>query len=209
MNRFVIIMAVAVVAFIGLIIFNKQDAKAPEGNSNITSSEHIVSPDAPVKLVEFGDFQCPACAAYYPIIKQIKAEYGDKLSFQFRHFPIVSIHPNAMSAHRAAEAAGRQDKFWEMHDLLYERQSAWTNSKSPASVFEGFAQELGLDLEKYKQDLASSEIQDIINADLRAGQEAKVTATPGFVLNGKKLEENPRDIESFKKLIDEALNEQQ
>lgn len=203
-NRFFIILSICVVGFLGLLIFNKKEVKAPDTNSSPKTSNHTVG-NGPVNLTEFGDFQCPACGAYFPILQQLKLEYGDKFTFQFKHFPLVSIHPNAMSAHRAAEAAGRQGKFFEMHDMLYERQQAWSTSKSAASLFEGYAQELGLDMAKFKSDLSSSEIQAIISADMKAGQEAGASSTPTFVLEGQKLENAPRDIEGFKKLIDEAL----
>lgn len=203
-KRFLLIILVCAAVFFGLLFVNKKDAEAPSGETAPTS--HILgSEDAPVTLVEYGDFQCPACGAYYPILKEAKAKYGDRLAFQFRHFPLVQIHPNAMAAHRAAEAAGEQGKFFEMHDLLYERQSLWTGSQNPAPVFEGYADELGLDLEQYRQDVASSETNSVIQADLAAGQELSVTATPTFVLNGTRIEENPRDTEGFSKLIDEAF----
>jgi protein-disulfide isomerase len=204
-KRFLIILAVIAATFFGLVLINKKDTPTTSNTNTPVGSSHIQNENAAVRLVEYGDFQCPACGAYFSIIKQLEAHFGDKLGFQFINYPLVSIHPNAMSAHRAAEAAHRQGKFWEMHDLLYQNQNSWSSSKSAASIFEGYAQDLGLDLAKYRQDLESSEIQALISADIKAGQGAKITATPGFVLDGKKIEDNPRDLESFTKLIDEAI----
>jgi protein-disulfide isomerase len=204
-KRFLIILVLCVAGFLGLVLFNKKEAGAPDAGNAQPSSYVQGEGTSGVTLAEYGDFQCPACAGYEPVLEQVKAKYGDQIKFQFSHFPLVSIHPNAMSAHRAAEAAGRQDKFWEMHDLLYERQSAWSSSNAAAGLFEGYARELGLDMDKYRSDVASSDIQAVINADMRAGQNAKVTATPAFLIDGKKVSENPRDAEGFYKLIDDAI----
>lgn len=205
-NRFAAILVACLLVFVGLVFFIKKDAQAPSDNAEVTTSNHVQGAGTTgVTLVEYGDFQCPACGAFHPILKEIKAKYGDKISFQFRNFPIVSLHPNAMSAHRAAEAASMQDKFWEMHDLLYERQSAWTNSNNPAALFKGYAEELGLDIDRYNTDLIKAEIGTIVQEDLKAGKALGVTATPGFVLDGKLLENNPRSVEDFSKLIDEAI----
>jgi protein-disulfide isomerase len=126
------------------------------------------------------------------------------LYFVFRHFPTVQTHPHAIRAAEAAEAAAVQGKFWEMHDMLYERQKSWESSSNPAAIFEGYASELGLNIDQFKADVASSAINDIINADVQAGQALKITATPTFAINGKKID-NPRDIEGFYKLIDDAI----
>lgn len=205
-NRFVIILIACVAVFLGLIVFIKKDASAPSDGQVVAASNHVQGAGTSgVTLVEYGDFQCAACGAYYPLLKEVKAKYGDQITFQLRHFPIVSIHPNTMSAHRAAEAAGMQDKFWEMHDLLYERQSAWSDSNNPSAIFKGYAEEIGLDMDRYNTDLVKAEIGSIIQEDLKAGKALDVTATPGFVLDGKLIETNPRSVEDFSKLIDEAI----
>lgn len=208
-NRFVIIIVSVIAIFLGVVFFAKQgDDKS--SNSSVTASEHVQGEGTSgVILVEYGDFQCPACGAYYPIVKQVKEKYGDQIKFQFRNFPIVSIHPNAMSAHRAAEAAAMQGKFWEMHDLLYESQDSWVESKNPAAIFKAYAEQIGLDVDKYSQDLVKSEVASIIQKDIQAGTDLQVKATPGFVLDGKLLSENPRSLDDFVKLIDEAIANKQ
>ncbi|CAN5639884.1 hypothetical protein BH23PAT1_BH23PAT1_4590 [soil metagenome] len=204
-KRFMLIFLVFVAIFVGLFMFNSRDAGAPQDEAVEPTSHKVGEGTEGVTLIEYGDFQCPACAQYYPLIKQIKEKYGDRITFQFRHFPLVQIHPNAMAAHRAAEAAGQQDKFFEMHDMLYERQTEWQGSPQPTSVFERYAQELDIDMERFKSDVSSPATNRIVNADIKEAQSAGANSTPTFVLNDKKVEEAPRDLEGFSKLIDEAI----
>ncbi len=206
-KRFVGIIIVLVAAFIGLYLFGSD--KSTKTETPTTTTTHIQGgADAKVTLVEFGDFQCPSCASNYPLIKEVQAKYGDKIKFQFRNFPLISIHPNAMSAHRSAEAANNQGKFWEMHDLLYERQDSWKSSSNPAQIFEQFASELAIDIPRFKADVADAATKAIIDADIADGEALKITGTPTFVLNGKKIDNNPRDVAGFSALIDEILNAQ-
>jgi protein-disulfide isomerase len=203
-NRFLWIIVAGIALFGGLVFINKKDAKTTS-TSNVSPSSHIVGAgNKKVTLIEYGDFECPACGQYFPIIQELKKKYGDDITFQFRHFPLVNIHPNAMAAHRAAEAAGKQGRFFEMHDALYLQQQNWKSSTSPASIFEGYAQQLKLDMDNYRLDVASAETNAVINADIEEGKKAGANGTPTFVLNGKRLEENPRGVEDFSKLIDEA-----
>ncbi len=211
-NRFVMIVVGLVIGFGALFWFTKKEATAPGSNTNNTTvqaTNHTQGAgNKGVTLVEYGDLQCPACGSYFPILKQVKAKFGDDLKFQFRHFPLVQLHPNAMAAHRAAEAAGMQGKFFEMHDMLYEQQLSWTNSQNVSRIFEDYAAQLALNIEKFKTDAASQQVNDIINADIKEGQNLKANSTPTFILNGKKIEQNPRDAESFIKLIEDAIKEQ-
>lgn len=199
-KRFLIIVGVIILAIGGYIATSKKDAVTANPSDHVVgSSKHSV------RLVEYGDFECPACGQYYPIVKQIKEQYKDLIEFQFRNFPLDAIHPAARGAHRAAEAAGNQGKFFEMHDLLYENQQTWKGTSDPVATFKSYAQQLGLDAVRFEEDMKSDVTNAIINADVKEGQAAGASGTPTFVLNGKKLEDNPRDIEGFKKLIDEAL----
>ncbi len=197
---------------VGGFAFTKQksDTKTGDGNKTaVQATSHTKgSTTTGVVLIEYGDFECPACGQYYPIVKQVYETYKDRITFQFRHFPLVQIHQNAFAASRAVEAAGKQGKFFEMHDMLYENQTSWRNTSNAISFFDTYAQQLGLDIAKYKQDFASEEINDAINADMREGQNAGATSTPTFVLDGKKIE-NPRDLEGFNKLIEEAIKAKQ
>jgi protein-disulfide isomerase len=210
-KRFLIILAVLVLGFVGFLVFssNKDESAQGTGSSNQASEHTQGAGNKNVTLVEYGDFQCPSCGAYYPVLKQVKEKYGDDITFQFRHFPLTQIHQNAMAAHRAAEAASKQNKFWEMHDLIYERQTAWSTSSNAAQIMEDYATELGLNVDQFKTDYQSSAINDVINADLAAGKELQVSGTPTFLINGQKIENPDQSVEAFSKLIDEAIKNSQ
>lgn len=209
-KQFVAILVIIIVGLFGLFAFVSKSDKSNENNSsNSTSSgpsNHVVGAgNKKVTLTEYGDFECPACKAYYPLVKQVKETYGDDITFQFRHFPLVQIHPNALLASRAVEAAGKQGKFFEMHDLMYENQDAWKTQPTVNTVFESFAERLGLNMIQYKADVTAESTAATINADIKEGQKVGANSTPTFVINGKKINENPKSFEEFKKLIDEAI----
>jgi protein-disulfide isomerase len=207
-KQFIAIIVVVVLGLFGVLMLTKKSDQTATNNQTSQSqgSNHTIGAGKKkVTLVEFGDFQCPACKSYAPIVKQLKANYGDDITFQFRHFPLTQIHPNATITARAAEAAGKQGKFFEMHDLLYENQDSWARLDNPSSVLEGFASQLGLNMDQFKKDLADANTLAIINADQKAGQAVGVNSTPTFVINGKKVESNPKSLDEFKQLIDEAI----
>lgn len=203
-NRFVLVLVACAVLFFGLLVFNKKEAGAP--STSVSASSHTQGKGTSgVTLIEYGDFQCPFCGTFYPVLKQVKEKYGDKITFQFRNFPLTQIHKNAMAAHRAAEAAEKQGKFFAMHDLLYEGQKSWSDSPNASAIFESYAKELGLNIEQFKTDSASSAVNDIIQADIRAGQALRATSTPTFILDGTKLEDARDTLEYFSAKIDAAI----
>lgn len=206
-KRFLIILAVLVLGFLGFLFFNgNSNEPGQNGETTAQASQHTQGAgNKKVTLVEYGDFQCPSCAAYYPVLKQVKEKYGDDITFQFRHFPLTQIHQNAMAAHRAAEAASKQGKFWEMHDLLYERLNLWAQSTNAAQQMEDYATELGINIDQFKTDYQSSEVNGVINADIAAGNELGVTGTPSFFINGQKIDNPDQSLEAFSKVIDEAI----
>ncbi len=213
-KQFFGIIILVIAALVGVFaLTSKKDATSSNnsnGNKSAQTSKHVVGATASkVTLVEYGDFQCPACKQYFPIVKQLEEEYKDKVTFQFSHFPLVQIHPNAFLGSRAAEAAGKQGKFFEMHDLLYENQESWSRSPNPNTEFESYAKQLQLNMDQFKTDLNSSETADVINADVKSGQALGANSTPTFVLNGKKIDKSPQSIEGFKKLLDETLAQKQ
>lgn len=163
--------------------------------------------EASITIIEYSDFQCPACGAYYPVTKQLVEEFGGNIAFVYRHFPLRQIHQNAELAARAAEAAGKQNKFWEMHDMIFENQKEWSNQRYAKEFFVRYAEKLGLNKEQFNVDLDSRKIKDKINADYQGGLRLKVNATPTFFLNGEKLQ-NPRNYEEFKSLIQSAISQQ-
>jgi protein-disulfide isomerase len=203
-KRFLAVIGAIIVIFIGFLVFRNDNASAP--NAKGTPSNHIKG-DGAVKLVEYGDFQCPACGQYYPVVTQVVDKYSQDITFQFRNNPLVSIHPNAFAGSRAAEAASKQGKFWEMYDKLFGNQQDWSSASNPMSFFETYAKQLGLNVDQFKKDFASSAVNDTINADLAQGKKIGVKATPTFELNGKVIENPQPTLEAFSKVLDEAIAE--
>lgn len=199
-------MALVVVLLLGGSILYSQKA-AEEANVGVVIEPHIKgNPDASVTLTEYSDFQCPACGQYYPHLKEIVAVYGDNLRFEYKHFPLITIHKNAVPAAKAAEAAGQQGKFWEMHDKLFENQTAWSNSANPQVYFVQFAEELGLDTALFKKHLGSSIIADTVNQGFEEARALGLSGTPTLFLNGEKM-----TVSSFDELrtqIEAAVNQQ-
>lgn len=207
-NKFILGVIVVVVAFLGGIIVFKDDSEST--SVSVPASNHVIGAEQPkVVLTEYGDFECPACALYYPVLEEVKEKYKDSLQFQYRHFPLVALHPNAMIAHRAAEAAGLQGQFFEMHDLMYQNQQMWNSqaTQNPTSIFESYAQQLGLDVDQFKTDMASSSVNAQIQADIAAGNAIGASGTPTFAINGERIETPDRTLESFSAVIDAALEE--
>lgn len=157
------------------------------------------SPSAKVTIVEFADYQCPACAAYNPITQKLLTDFTGKVNFVYRNFPL-SQHKNANISAYAAEAAGLSGKFWEMHDALYTNQAEWVDSDVAGEMFIKYAKDLGLDIDKFKTDIDSSTVKDKVSKDLNDGASAGINATPTYFVNGVKLQ-NPGSYEDFKKAV--------
>ncbi len=153
--------------------------------------------DAPVVMVEFSDFQCPFCARATPLIDQVLQTYPKEVKFVYKEFPLP-MHPNAMPASRAAVAAQRQGKYWEMHDKLFGNQGALQPDN-----FKQYAQELGLDMAKFEQDMASPEVQQQIADDMQLARQSGVNGTPTLFLAGKRVQN--RSLDGIKQMVDEAL----
>lgn len=176
--------------------------------SEITERDNVKGPEnAQITLLEYGDFQCPACASYSTLIAQITEEFSEDLKLVFRHYPLRSIHRHAQIASQAAEAAARQGKFWEYHDVLFEKQSEWVNTRDPRSLFREYAEGLGLNTSEFENYMNSAEAQAKVDADYDSGTKAGVTQTPTFYINGEKVNETPRSYEAFKQLIQKLIDE--
>ncbi|MEI6741872.1 MAG: thioredoxin domain-containing protein [bacterium] len=164
---------------------NSQRPQVEADVAKLSSGNSLGPADAKVTLTEFGDYQCPACGQYHKLIKDdILPKYSDKLKFVFLNFPLTEIHANAQAAAQAAEAAALQGKFWEMHNILYERQDDWSKQKDPRSKFEAYAREMGIDLDLFKKDSESQKVIDLINQQAGLGEAFKLKGTPSFFVNG-------------------------
>lgn len=206
-KRFWIVTILLVIGFVGFVWFASDDKAVETGaTGNTAAPTHIIGKqDAAVTLVEYSDFQCPACAAYYPVIEQIIAKYKDRISFEYRHYPLTTIHRNAFAAARASEAADKQGRFWEMYRLLFANQDSWAKSDAAQSTFEGYARQLNLDIKRFKGDFASNNTNRAINASIKEfNQRDLPQSTPTFLLNGKRIEAR-NSVEGFSKLIDGEL----
>lgn len=206
-KKFGAILLIIIALIGGVFFFTRDETKSPSSSSDKTSSHSTGAESGKVELVEYGDFQCPACASFYPIVEQIRETYGDKIKFTFRNFPLVTIHKNALASHRSAEAAGIQGKFFEMYHLLYQNQTSWAQLTNPLPVFENYAKSLELDMAKFKIDFNSEAVNDTINADIKEGKDNYgANSTPTFVLNGQKLVNTEiGSLELFSKKIDAAI----
>jgi protein-disulfide isomerase len=222
-KTWIIFAAVCILLFGGLVLWSGRDnidvsnvkkdsvLSASETSGNIGDNVYG-NKDAKVVLIEYGDFQCPGCAGAYPTLKSVKEKYKDTVAFVFRNFPISTIHPNARAAAAAAEAAGLNGKFWEMHDLLYENQDSWKDASGEdrTTLFEGYARQIGLDINTYRKTLESrqADIAKKINFDQTIARSVNVSGTPTLFINGKLLETDQyADEAALEKVITEALKE--
>jgi protein-disulfide isomerase len=156
-------------------------------------NDHAQGPhDAPVTLVEYGDYECPYCGAAYPIVKRIQERLGDHLRFVFRNFPLAELHPHATAAAELAEASALQGKFWEMHDALFERQRAL----GPADL-RRYAKELDLDLSTLEAALQNGASSERVRADFMSGVRSGVNGTPTFFINGRRFDGDWSDEDAF------------
>ena len=185
------VIALIVVAFWGLIQLGAPATDLPLlTTEGISETDHILgTPGAPVTLIEYSDFQCPACRAAAPVVKDLVDAYGEDIQFAYRHFPLTTIHPYAQPAAEAAEAAARQGKFYEFHDLLFENQGLWSNNQH-REAFMSYAIELGLDISQFEADLSSPEVRAIVENNASSAMRSGVSGTPTFFLNGTQVQVN-------------------
>lgn len=200
-RKFLIVIIVIILGFFGIVILQKTSKPA----SAVTRSNNVYGNlDSKVELTEFVDFQCEACAAYYPTLEAVKEAYKDKVRFQVKYFPLGGGHQYSRLTANYAEAAARQGKFFEMQALLFPNQKVW-ESGNTQQYLDQYAQELKLDMDKLQADIKGGSISDTINADLTEVRELGGTGTPTFVLNGNKIENPDNTPEAFAKILDQAL----
>lgn len=194
---------------VGIVAYDAQQqnraTSVPEEVAVVGDDEWVLGPsDAKVTIIEYADFQCPACRYAAPAVKQVQAEFPDQVRLVYRHFPLKSIHDNAEPAARATEAAGKQGKFWEMAALLYEEQAAWQASTDIQADLLAYAAQLQLNTDQFTTDFASEAVAAQVDADVRSGQRAQIDATPTFIVNGKRVK-NPGAPENWRALIEAEL----
>lgn len=191
----------------GIFILGKQGATTPTETQKADTatlvradSNKTQAKNKKVTLVEFGDFQCPACGAFFPIVEQIKSAHTDTVEFVFRHFPL-SQHANAIPAALAAEAAGKQGQFWNMYEVLYKNQNDWAESSDARNMYIEYAKRINLNVEEFTKDFDNKVGQAKVDQDQGDGISLGVNSTPTFYVNGEKLENNS----ALKDTIEQAL----
>lgn len=171
----------------------------------ITAEDFQTGPStAKATLIEYADFQCPACKAYYPLLKQLEIAEQGKVNFVYRMFPLKTVHQNALSSARAAYAASKQNKFWDMHDKLFINQDSWANLSDPENTFISYAKDLSLNTDQFKKDYESDASFTYVSNAYSAATNLGLNGTPTFFLNGKQID-NPQSYQAFKDLVDGAL----
>ena len=180
----------------------KSEATVYPEVSVVNAEDHTKGPvDSKTVLVEYGDFQCPGCAQYEPLVQKLLTDYSDRFLFIYRNFPLPS-HDNAVVAAKFAESAGQQGKFWEMHDMIFEHQEEWAGSASAEELFGIYAQELKLNMEQFNNDRNSEEIKKKVEDSYNYASSNRINATPTFFLNAKKIQ--PQGYDEFVELIQNA-----
>lgn len=213
MSNKILIGIVSILVIFGLLFVVYKFTNTPQVTNFhevnvIKSDDHIKwSPDRKNILVEYSDLQCPACKSFHDLIKSEfeatrsgQVDVTKKVTFVYRHFPLFEAHQYAYDAAYSTEAAGKQGKFFEMADMMFDHQDEWVSKGNVKQAFEGFAQSLKLDLDQFKKDRDSIEVKDRVQEDLLSGQKASVNGTPTFYLNGQKLD-SIRSFDEFKRLL--------
>jgi len=204
----IIIVIAVILAGGAAMVLTKQSAGTPE-----TSNASLVPKgggrfrgpaNAPITLMEFGDYQCPTCGAYAPIVLDLMKRYPTQIRLEFHHFPLVQLHPNAMAAALAAEAAGDQGKFFEMHDTIFAHQQDWSRLPNPESEFMIYAGQLGLNVNQFMQATRSPDVQSRVLQDVVRARDANVNAVPAFFINGEAIQ-LPNNLDAFSAVIQEHL----
>ena len=172
----------------------------------VNPADHVTgNASSSIVIVEYSDFQCPACRSYYSIMRQIVTQFGTKIAFVYRYFPLIEIHSNAQFSAQAAEAAGKQGKFWEMHDLLFEKQSEWENVADVEPLFESYATLLGINVDQFRADFRSKAVIDFVNAERANAIKLGLQGTPTFFVNGKQIQ-NPSSADAFTAIVQDTIN---
>lgn len=207
------IFGIIIVAIFGLAMLVNSPSNTKSSSNLVvpapTKDEKFTKGDPKSKVVvtEYGDFQCPACAASQPIVKQLLNEFGDKIYFVYRFFPLTNVHQNAKISAQAGFAAFKQGKYWEMHEMLYDTQTDWAQMPNPQDTFVQYATNLKMDVNKFKTDMNSNEASKFVDDSLNKAIESGLNSTPSFFLNNQKIA-SPNTYDDFKTLIENELKKQ-
>ncbi len=185
-----------------------QDNRVPnydKAAAGATPAHFIGSENSPVVIEEFADFQCPTCGFVHPKMNEINAKYGNRVKFIFRNFPLVTVHKNAYGAAVASEAAGLQGKFWEMQDLLFRNQTQWSNLDNPNEQFSDYAKRIGLDVEKFNNDILGVQAKQRVDFDIQRGNALNLRSTPTILVNGRPIPSEQMEVDSMSNIIDAEL----
>jgi protein-disulfide isomerase len=192
---------IAVLAFVGIAL-GALYYGGVFGNSQNNEPTQEERTAKQVEILKYSDYSCPACAAYVPLEKQLKADFGDMVQFGYRHFPLESFPHSELAAY-AAEAARNQGKFLEMHDMLFNRQQQWSPVQVNAKqIFMDYAEMLELDLEQFEADLDNEEVHARVESNLQEGIRRQVNSTPTYFVDGHKIRQNPQSYEQFKSIVE-------
>lgn|SRR5262245_13858417 len=183
-----------------------QTSKVPIPTPSLDPSLPRDNSRALVTLEEYGDYQCPPCGNLHPVLKTVKEEFGDRVRFIFHHFPLIQLHQYAYFAAQAAVAAGFQGRFWEMHDMIYRNQSSWSSASDVRPIFISYARQLGLDTDRFINDLAGAQANAIIVSDLKRGQAFGVKATPTVFIDGREIPFEKLTVDNLRNEIKKRLN---
>ena len=205
-TKWSLVIGAVALTVVGLFVLISKNGSGPVSGAltaAVAESDHSKGEAASTAtLVEYSDFQCPACGAWEPVLRELLVGYGGRVRFVYRHFPLPQ-HQNANPAAYASEAAALQGKFWEMHDLIFDHQKEWLESATARAQFMDMARSLGLDMKKFEADMDSDAVKTRVSADATSGREANVNATPTFFVNGNKVQ--PRNPDELRALLDAAL----
>ncbi len=180
-------------------------AASPAKSDDIALGPKVAVPKAVVNIEEYGDYQCPPCGNLHPMVSRVKKEFGDKIHFTFYQLPLTQIHKNAMAAARAAVAAKLQNKFWEMHNRLYDTQQVWAELESIQPIVLSYAKEIGLDLDKFKRDMEGRQVAGLIQADGQRAASLKYESTPTLVVEGQEFPTEKLSEDNLRLVINRFL----
>lgn len=207
---FVIIAAVLVTAVgAGVLMFRSSQPQPPATSTpaggSVATPNGVASKGGVVTIDEYGDYQCPPCGSLHPILKTLKGEYGGRIQIAFHHFPLTQIHSHALEASYAAAAAGLQGKFWEMHDLLYQNQSVWSQMGDFRPILINFARHIGLDVPRFTRDMDGLQVVTIVSEDTQRAHALGVGSTPTVFINNQLIPNDNLTIEGLRKEINQRL----